>query len=295
MLVSKQTNQVPDAGRCSTQAAPPVPHFVIRARKGWQIIDWQEIVEYRDLLYFLVLRDVTVLYKQTVLGFAWAILTPFFSMIVFSVVFGRLAKVPSDGIPYPIFSYAALLPWTYFSQSLSRSTESLIQGTAIFTKVYFPRLFIPLVPVLSKLVDFAIAFLMLIAMMIYYHVRPTGNVAFLPLLILLMIATAGGLGVWLSALAIQFRDVKHAITFVVQILMYAAPVVWPVSLIPAQYRLWYGLYPMAGIIEGFRSALIGKNPMPWDLIGMGAISATVILITGALYFRRTERIFADVA
>jgi lipopolysaccharide transport system permease protein len=165
----------------------------------------------------------------------------------------------------------------------------------MFTKVYFPRLFIPLVPVFSKLVDFAIAFLMLIAMMFYYRVTPTGNAAFLPLLILLMIATAGGLGMWFSALAIQFRDVKHAITFVAQILMYAAPVVWPVSLIPEQYRLWYGLYPMAGVIEGFRSALIGKNPMPWELIGMGAISAVVILITGALYFRRTERIFADVA
>ncbi len=272
-----------------------MPHFVIRARKGWQIVDWQEVVEYRDLLYFLVLRDVTVLYKQTVLGFAWAILTPFFSMIVFSVVFGRLAKVPSDGIPYPIFSYAALLPWTYFSQSLTRSTESLIQGTAIFTKVYFPRLFIPMVPVFSKLVDFAIAFLMLIAMMIYYRVVPSANVIFLPVLILLMVATASGLGMWLSALAIQYRDVKHAISFVVQILMYAAPVVWPVSLIPAQYRLWYGLYPMAGVIEGFRSALIGKNPMPWDLIGMGTISAAIILLTGALYFRRTERIFADVA
>jgi lipopolysaccharide transport system permease protein len=278
-----------------TAVSPTLPVTIIEARPGWKLIDWRECFEYRDLLYFLVLRDVTVLYKQTVLGFTWAILNPFFSMIVFSVVFGRLAKVPSDGIPYPIFSYAALLPWTYFSQSLTKSTESLIQGTAMFTKVYFPRLFIPLVPVFSKLVDFAIAFLMLIAMMIYYRVTPTWNVAFLPLLILLMIATAGGLGMWFSALAIQFRDVKHAITFVAQILMYAAPVVWPVSLIPEQYRLWYGLYPMAGVIEGFRSALIGKNPMPWELIGMGAISAAVILITGALYFRRTERIFADVA
>jgi len=272
-----------------------VPHFVIRARKKWQVFNWREFVEYRDLLYFLVLRDVTVLYKQTVLGLAWAILTPFFSMVVFSVIFGKLAKLPSEGIPYPVFSYAALLPWTYFSQSLIRSTESLIQNTAIFTKIYYPRLFIPLVPVLSKLVDLGIAFLLFIVLMIYYHVTPTRHVVFVPVLIALMIATTAGLGMWLSALAIQYRDIKHAMTFATQILMYAAPVVWPVSLVPAQFRLWYGLYPMVGVIEGFRSAFIGKNPMPWDLIGVGAISAAIVLISGALYFKRTERIFADVA
>jgi lipopolysaccharide transport system permease protein len=276
-------------------APASMPHFVIRARKTWHVFNWREFVEYRDLLYFLVLRDVTVLYKQTVLGFTWAILTPFFSMVVFSVIFGRLAKVPSDGIPYPIFSYAALLPWTYFSQSLTRSTESLIQNSAIFTKVYYPRLFIPLVPVLSKLVDLAIAFLLFIALMIYYRVTPTPHIVFVPVLIALMIAATAGLGMWLSALAIQFRDVKHAMTFATQILMYAAPVVWPVSLVPAQYRLWYGLYPMVGVIEGFRAAFIGKTEMPWDLIVVGAISSLILFLSGALYFRRTERIFADVA
>ncbi len=283
------------AGAAPHAQAAAAPRFVIRAGRGLRWFDWHEMIEYRDLLYFLVLRDVTVLYKQTILGFAWAILTPFFSMVVFSVIFGRLAKVPSDGIPYPIFSYAALLPWTYFSQSLTRSTESLIQGTAIFTKVYFPRLFIPLVPVLSKIVDFTIAFLLLAAMMLYYRVTPSSGVVFLPILMLLLVATTAGLGLWLSALAIQYRDVRHAINFLVQILMYAAPVVWPASLLPAEYRIWYGLYPMAGVIEGFRAALLGRNPMPWDLIGMGAASAAFVLLTGVLYFRRTEKVFADVA
>jgi len=273
----------------------PPPCYLIQPRTGWQIINWQEVCEYRDLLYFMVLRDVTVLYKQTVLGFAWAIINPFFSMIVFSVVFGRLAKVPSDGIPYPIFSYAALLPWTYFSGAVTGSTNSLIQGTAIFTKVYFPRLFIPMVPVFSKLVDFAIAFMLLIVLMTYFHVKPGWPLLLLPVPCSLLILTASGLGMWLAALAIQYRDVKHAITFLTQLLMYAAPVVWPVSLIPEPYRLWYGLYPMAGVIEGFRSCIIGKNPMPRDLLDVGALTSMLLALTGALYFSRTERVFADVA
>lgn len=271
------------------------PTTVIEARSGWRLFDWKEIVDYRDLLYFLVLRDVTVLYKQTVLGIAWAVLTPFFSMVVFSVIFGMLLKVGSDGKPYPVFSFAALLPWTYFSSALTGATGSLITGAGLFSKVYFPRVFIPLVPIFSKLVDFTIAAVMLALMMVYYQVMPSRNVVFLPLLILLMMATAAGLGMFLSALAVQFRDVRHAMNFMVQILMYAAPVVWPVSKLPEAYRLWYGLYPMAGVIEGFRAALLNTGPMPWGLIGMGAISGTICFLVGALYFRRTERIFADVA
>ena len=273
----------------------PLPVVVIEARSGWRLFDWREMVEYRDLLYFLVLRDVTVLYKQTVLGFAWAVLNPFFSMVVFTVIFGMLLKVPSDGQPYAVFSFAALLPWTYFSQSLSGATNSLIAGTGIFTKVYFPRVFIPLVPIFSKLVDFAIAFLMLIGLMIYFKVVPSWNVVFLPVLILLMMATAAGAGMFLSSLAIQYRDIRHAMNFLIQILMYAAPVVWPISKLPPQYRLWYGLYPLAGVIEGFRASLLNTGPMPWDLIGMGAITAGLMFVIGALYFRRTERFFADVA
>ena len=281
------------------QAESQIQTIVIEPQKGWQLIDWKEIKEYKDLFYFLVLRDIKALYKQTVLGFAWAIIRPVFSMIVFSIVFGGLAKVPSDGIPYPIFAYAALVPWTYFSTAMTTSTSSLIGGAGIFTKVYFPRLIIPLTPVLSKLVDFAIAFVILFALMAWYKIAPTINILWVPLLILLMILTSSGIGMWLSALAIQYRDIPHGIQFLSQLLMYAAPVVWPVSLISEKFgesaKLIYGLYPMAGVIEGFRSALLGHNPMPWDLIGMGTLTAVILFITGALYFKRKERIFADVA
>lgn len=290
---SSERSDVNDPGRVNPGGR--VPSVVIAAKKGWQLIDWREVVEYRDLLYFLVLRDVTVLYKQTVLGIAWAVLTPFFSMVVFSVIFGRLLRVDSGDVPYPIFSFAALLPWTYFSQSLTASTNSLIQGTNIFTKVYFPRVFIPLVPIFSKLVDFGIAFLLLIGMMVWYRVVPDANLMFLPLLIVLMMLTSAGVGMGLSALAIQFRDVRHAMSFLVQALMYAAPVVWPATKIPEQYRLWYGLYPMAGVIEGFRASILGTGRMPWDLIAMGTLSAVICFVIGALYFRRTEQSFADVA
>jgi len=276
-----------------------VKSIIIGPKKGWQLIDWNEIKEYKDLFYFLVLRDVKALYKQTVLGFAWAIIRPVFSMIVFSIVFGGLAKVPSDGIPYPIFSYTALIPWTYFSTVMISSTQSLISGRGIFTKVYFPRLIIPLTPALSKLVDFFIAFIILFVLMAYYKIVPTINILWVPLLIILMILTASGIGMWLSALAIQYRDIAQGIQFFSQLLLYSAPVVWPVSLISEKFgettKLIYGLYPMAGVIEGFRSALIGHNPMPWDLIGMGAFTSIVLFFTGALYFKRKERIFVDVA
>ena len=268
-------------------------------KKGWEFINWKVIREYKDLFYFLVLRDVKALYKQTVLGFAWAIIRPVFSMIVFSVVFGGLAKVPSDGIPYPIFSYTALIPWTYFSTAMISSTQSLISGRGIFTKVYFPRLIIPLTPAFSKLVDFFIAFIILFVLMAYYKIVPTINILWVPLLIILMILTASGIGMWLSALAIQYRDIPQGIQFLSQLLLYSAPVVWPVSLISEKFgettKLIYGLYPMAGVIEGFRSALIGHNPMPWDFIGMGTFTSIVLFFTGALYFKRKERIFVDVA
>jgi lipopolysaccharide transport system permease protein len=247
----------------------------------------------------MVLRDITVVYKQTILGFAWAILNPVFSMLVFTVVFGNLASVPSDGIPYPIFSFTALLPWTYFSASLSGATNSLVGSSGLFTKVYFPRIIIPLTPVLSKLADFFIAFSILVLLLIYYQVSPNINLIYLPLLIILMIMTSAGIGMWMSALAIQYRDVKFAITLLVQLLMYAAPVVFPASLVrdklgEAAYFL-YGLYPMTGVIEGFRAAIIGANPMPWNLIWMGSIVALVLFISGAFYFRKMERVFADVA
>jgi lipopolysaccharide transport system permease protein len=294
-----EVEQTAEFLRTQTGAAAIAPGkrvvTIIEPKAVWKLIDWKECLEYRDLLYFLVLRDVTVLYKQTILGLAWALLNPFFSMVVFTIIFGMLLKVPSDGKPYAVFSFAGLLPWTYFSQSLTGATNSLIQGTGLFTKVYFPRVFIPLVPVFSKLVDFAIAFVFLVALMCWYHVAPSWNVVFLPLLLALMMLTSAGLGMFLSALAIQYRDIRHAMSFVIQALMYAAPVVWPVSKLPPDLRLWYGLYPMAGVIAGFRAALLNTGPMPWDLISTGSITAIVSFLVGGFYFRRTERFFADVA
>lgn len=269
--------------------------IVIEPENGWQLIDWRELLEYRDLFYFLVWKNVKVLYKQTVLGFSWAIIRPVFSMIVFSLVFGKLAKISSDGAPYPIFAYAALLPWTYFSTAVTASAGSLIGSSHLMTKVYFPRLIIPITPVLSGLVDFAIAFVILVALLFWYGIVPTLGALFLPVLIVIMMLTAVGIGMWLSSLAVQYRDVTHGIQFLVQLMMYAAPVVWPASLIPEKFRLLYGFYPMAGVIEGFRSGIIGTNPMPWDLIAMGSISALILSVSGAFYFRRMERFFADVA
>lgn len=278
-----------------------LPVKIIEARPGWRTIDWRELYRYRDLFYFLVARNVTVLYKQTVLGFAWAIIRPLISMIVFTVIFGKLARMPSDGLPYPIFSFAALVPWMYFASALNGSTNSLVGSSGLITKVYFPRMVIPLTPVISALVDFVIALGMLGLLMIGFKIAPTWNIVFLPLLVLLMILTAAGIGMWLSAMAIQYRDIRYAVSFVSQLLMYAAPVVWPASLITEKLPVngwWirevYGLYPMAGVIEGFRSALLGRTPMPWDLIGIGSIVAILLFVSGALYFRRMERVFADV-
>lgn len=272
---------------------------ILEPKKGWQLIDWRELRDYKDLFYFLVWRDIKVLYKQTVLGFAWAVIRPVFSMIVFTFIFGSLARVSSDGVPYAIFSYVAVVPWSYFSTSMTDSSMSLVGNTKMLTKIYFPRLVFPMTPVFAKLVDFAIAFLIIGVLMAWFGMVPTANIVFLPLLILLMMLTAAGIGMWLSALAVQYRDIKHGLQFVSQLLMYAAPVVWPVSLLKDRLGetalLLYGLYPMAGVIEGFRSALLGTNPMPWDLIGIGALSALVIASSGAFYFKRMERIFADVA
>lgn len=283
----------------SERKKPFIKTRIESKRNTWKILDIKELIYYKDLFYFFVLRDITVLYKQTILGLLWAIINPVFQMVIFSIIFGKLAEISSDGIPYPIFSFAAILPFNYFSQSLSGASNSLIGSTSVFTKVYFPRILIPLTPVFSKLADFFIAFFILIGMMIYYQIIPTFNMVFLPILILLMVLSSVGIGMWLSSLAIQYRDVKFAIGFITTLLMYAAPVVFPASLILDKfgydYYLLYGLYPMVGVIEGFRSSLLGFKPMPWDLIGMGSISAVIFFITGALYFKKTERIFADVA
>jgi lipopolysaccharide transport system permease protein len=267
---------------------------VIEAKSGWRFVDFHELWEYRDLFFFMVWRDIKVRYAQSVLGIGWAVIQPVFTMIVFTIVFGKLAKIDSEGVPYAIFSYTALVPWTYFSNALTESTGSLIASSSMLTKVYFPRLIIPMTPVLSKLIDFGIAMLLLFGLMVWFKSTPTMWALGLPVLVILMMLTAAGLGMWLTALAIKYRDVRYGLTFGVRLLMYAAPVVYPASLIPQQYRLLYGLNPMAGVIEGFRAALLGTRPMPWDLIAVGSIAACIIIVSGVLYFRRMERVFADV-
>ena len=269
--------------------------FTIRQRKGWKPVDFAEFWQYRDLFRFLVWRDIKVRYAQSVLGVGWAVIQPVFTMIVFTIVFGKLAKVGSDGVPYAIFSFTALVPWTFFSNSLTEASGSLIGASGLLTKIYFPRIIIPIAPVLGKLVDFFIALLLLFLMMVWFRTIPTIWILFLPFLILIIVLSATGLGMWLTALAIQYRDIKYGMSFAIQLLMYASPVVYPASLIPDKYRLIIALNPMFGVIEGFRSALLATNPMPWDLIIVGGLAALTISISGVLYFNRVERIFADVA
>jgi len=270
------------------------PNLIIKPKKGWQLIDFKELRAYRDLFYFLVIRDIKVRYKQTVLGGLWAIIQPFFMMVVFTLFFGNLAKVPSDGIPYPVFSYSALIAWTYFSNVISNSSNSLIGNSALISKVYFPRLIIPLAPVFAFLLDFVIAFVILIGMMFYYHIYPTVMTLFLPLLVILMIFTASGVGMFLAAINANYRDIKYTIAFLVQFWMFASPVVYPISMIPAKYHLLYAINPMAGVIGGLRSALLGTVAFPTQMLLVSTLVSIIIFILGALYFRQTERYFADV-
>jgi lipopolysaccharide transport system permease protein len=270
------------------------PHLIIKPKKGWQLVDFKELAEYRDLFYFLVSRDIKVRYKQTVLGGLWAIIQPFFMMIVFSLFFGNLAKVPSDGIPYPIFSYSALIAWTYFASALTNSGNSLVQESTLISKVYFPRLITPLAPVLAGLLDFAISFIVLIAMMLYYRVYPTIMTLYLPLLVILMMLTASGMGMALAALNAKYRDIRYTIPFIVQFWMFASPVVYPASMLPEKYRFIYAINPMSGVIEAFRSALLGTIAFPTRTLLISAAVSIVVFIAGALYFKRTERYFADI-
>jgi lipopolysaccharide transport system permease protein len=265
---------------------------IIRPFSGWQSIDLREIWEYRELAYTFAVRDIKVRYKQTALGAAWAVIQPFFMMVVFSIFFGNLAKIPSDGIPYPLFSYAALLPWTLFAEGITRSTNSMIINANIITKVYFPRLIMPISGVMSPLVDFIIAFAILIGMMFYYGFIPTINILFVPAFILLALMTSLGVGLWLSAFNVQYRDFQYTLPFLIQLWLFASPVVYPSSLLSEPYRWIYGLNPMAGVIEGFRWALLGTNP-PSTLIAFSALIVIGILISGAYYFKRMENTFAD--
>jgi lipopolysaccharide transport system permease protein len=253
-----------------------------------------ELWSYRELLFFLVWRDVKVRYRQTVLGASWAVIRPFFTMVVFSVIFGRLARIPSEGLPYPIFAYTALVPWTYFSTALTAATNVLVGHRGVITRVYFPRLILPASAVLAALVDMAIAFVVLVAMMLFYKIMPTLAILTIPLFLLLAMVTALGVGLWLSALNAIYRDVGHGVSFLVQVWLFASPVAYPSSLIPGPWRLVYGLNPMAGVIEGFRWALLGTGQVDGAMLGVSAAVSAVVLISGLLFFRRLEKTFADV-
>jgi len=265
----------------------------IAPSRGWVSLKLGELWEYRELLYFLIWRDIKVRYKQTVLGATWAIIQPLFTMVVFSLFFGQLGKMPSDGLPYPIFSFAALVPWTFFANGLGQSSNSLVGSSNLITKVYFPRLVVPLAAVLSGVVDFVLAFLVLLGMMFFFGIVPTVNALWLPLLFLLALITSLGVGLWFSALNVEFRDVRYLVTFVTQLWLFATPIAYPSSMLPEPWRTIYGLNPMAGVVEGFRWALLGTNSAPGPIIAVSSTVAVVILITGAFYFRRMERTFAD--
>lgn len=268
--------------------------ITIRPSKGWVSLKLKDLWEYRELLYFLTWRDVKVRYKQTVLGAAWAVIQPFMTMVVFSIFFGKLARIPSDGIPYPIFAFAALVPWTFFANGLSQSSNSLVGNANLITKVYFPRLVIPISAVVSGIIDFAIAFVVLIGMMFYYGMVPTMNVIWLPFFFLLAFVTALGVGLWFSALNVEYRDVKYVVPFLVQFWLFATPIAYPSSLLSEPWRMIYALNPMVGVIEGFRWALLGTQITVGPLILVSTLVSFFLLISGAFYFRRMERTFADV-
>jgi lipopolysaccharide transport system permease protein len=274
--------------------ADAVPVLRIEPSKGWASLQLYELWTYRELLYFLVWRDVKVRYKQTVLGAAWAIIQPFCTMVVFSLFFGRLANIPSDGIPYPIFSYAALVPWTFFANGLSKASTSLVLSANLIRKVYFPRLAVPISSVLSGVIDFILAFIVLIGMLLYYNMVPTANVLWLPLFLLLALVTALGVALWLSSLHVQFRDVQYVIPFLIQLWLFLTPIAYPSSLLAEPWRTLYGINPMAGVVEGFRWALLGTASAPGPMLVVSALVALVLLVSGGLYFRRMEKTFADV-
>jgi lipopolysaccharide transport system permease protein len=276
------------------RAEVEIPTFIIRPSKGWISLRLKDLWEYRELLYFLVWRDIKVRYKQTVLGAAWAIIQPFFSMVVFSLFFGKLAKIPSDGIPYPIFAYAALVPWTFFAHGLSQSANSLVDAANLIRKVYFPRLTIPIATVLSGTVDFALAFAVLLGMMAWYQIYPTARLLWLPLFLLLAFVVALAVGLWLSALNVEYRDVRYTVPFITQFWMFATPIAYPSSLLSEPWRTIYGLNPMVGVVEGFRWALLGTHTAPGPTIIVSSVASLCLLIGGAFYFRRMEKTFADV-
>jgi len=274
---------------------PAAQVVTLKPAKGWLGIDLKELWHYRELIYFLTWRDIKVRYKQTLLGAAWAILQPVFTMVVFSIFFGRLAKIPSDGIPYPIFSYAGLLPWTFFATGLTNGANSVVRDANLVKRVYFPRLITPISAVVGGLPDFFLAFLVLIGMMIYYGLFPTtASLLLLPLCLLLALSTSMGVGLWLSALNAEYRDVRYVVPFLTQFWMYATPVVYPSSLLDEPWRTLYGLNPMVSVVEGFRWSLLGQGQTVPLMFVLSAVASLALLVSGAFFFRRMERRFADV-
>ncbi len=266
---------------------------VIQPSTGWVSLRLAELWEYRELLYFLIWRDVKVRYKQTVLGASWAILQPVFTMVVFSVFFGRLARMPSDGIPYPIFAYAALVPWTFFAHALTQASNSLVGSANLIKKVYFPRLIVPLSSVLSGIVDFLLAFTVLIGMMAWYGIGVSLKLLWLPLFLLQAIITALAVALWLSALNVEYRDIRYTLPFLTQFWLFATPVAYPSSLLAEPWRTIYGLNPMVGVVEGFRWALLNAGSAPGPMLAASFLASLMLLVGGAYYFRRLERTFAD--
>jgi lipopolysaccharide transport system permease protein len=268
--------------------------LVLEPRRGWQALNLKELWRYRELLWFLAWRDVKLRYKQTLLGATWAVIQPLFTMIVFSIFFGHLAKMPSDGLPYPVFVLCALLPWQLFAYALTQSSNSVVAEQRLITKVYFPRLIIPLASVLSGLMDFMIAFALLIAFMAWYGVYPGWAIVTVPLLVLMALTTALGVGLWLSALTVQYRDVRYTLPFLTQFWMFASPVAYPSTLVPEEWRVLYGLNPMAGVIEGFRWALLGTSEPPGARLWVSVATVIALFVGGLFYYRRMEKAFADV-
>lgn len=271
-----------------------LPTTVVEPRKPFWDFELGHLWEYHELLFFLIWRDVKVRYKQTALGVAWAVLQPLMATLIFSIFFGRLARMPSDGIPYPVFAYCAMVPWQYFANALAESSNSLVASQNLIKKVYFPRVIIPVASVMAGLVDFCFSFLILIVMMFHYGIRPSGTIVLFPVFLLLAICTALAAGLWLSALNVQFRDVKHTIPFLVQFWFFMTPVVYPSSIVPPKWRMWYGLNPMAGVVEGFRYSVLGKAGHPGAMVWVSAAVVLVMLLGGMLYFRKMESSFADI-
>jgi lipopolysaccharide transport system permease protein len=267
---------------------------VIEPKTGWVPVDFREIWNYRELLYFLTKRDIKVRYKQTVLGGLWAVIQPAFTMLVFTLFFGRLAKMPSDGLPYPIFVYAGLLPWTYFANAVSASGNSLVGSANLITKVYFPRIVVPGSAALAGLLDFFIALFVLAALMIWYQFLPGPAILLFPFLVALTFLCAVGVGLWLSALNVQYRDIRYAIPFLIQVWMFVSPVIYPVSLVQGNYQWLLALNPMGGVIHAYRAALLGHQPIDWGLLGLSTLIILALFLGGLYYFRRMEKVFADV-